>query len=485
MGDNAKDWLDTTLQPLKTSSGAHTWASPEDVQHRGTRRRRRQIAVVSGATGATLAVVLVLALLVFPGGNRAPARTALPGNIEAVAGPDGSVHLVSDVQGTSTSASNASIAAVSSAEQEFAIKLTRQVLGQSSSKNVLLSPMSADIDLAMLELGSGGATSRQIATALQSSGLSSSDQAGGWSSLMQQLMAAQSAGELHVANSLWIDKGITVRPQFLREAATTFGEDTYQVDFDSGSAAQAINAWVDQQTAGRIKQLYSPNDLSAATELVLANALHFHAAWQHGLFQDASVEPEPFFTPAGTRESVSMVVDTGTQDSFPASESSTYDAVQIPYTNGRFAALLIEPTSGSMSSFLRLLSAEYLSTLTKSLRDEAVNLTMPELKLSTLEKLKGPLSAMGMGQAFEAADFSPMLGFRPNQAVGGVQQAATLDVNRWGTDAAAATGASAISTAARRVSFTIDFNHPYLFLIRDTKTGTILFSSVVNNPAAS
>jgi serpin B len=110
---------------------------------------------------------------------------------------------------------------------------------------------------------------------------------------------------------------------------------------------------------------------------------------------------------------------------------------------------------------------------------------MPELKLSTLEKLKGPLSAMGMGQAFEAADFSPMLGFRPNQAVGGVQQAATLDVNRWGTDAAAATGASAISTAARRVSFTIDFNHPYLFLIRDTKTGTILFSSVVNNPAAS
>src|ERR1700678_4377176 len=115
MGDNPKDWLDPTLQPLKTAPPARTWASPEEVQHRGTRRRRRQIAAASGGTGATLAVVLVLALVVFPGGNRGPAKTALPGNIEAVAGPDGSVHLVTDVRGTSTSASNASIAAVSSA----------------------------------------------------------------------------------------------------------------------------------------------------------------------------------------------------------------------------------------------------------------------------------------------------------------------------------------------------------------------------------
>jgi serpin B len=338
----------------------------------------------------------------------------------------------------------------------------------------------------MLQLGSAGATTEEIATALQSTGLSSSEQAKGWSDLVQQLMAAESSGELHLANSLWVDKDITVQPQFLRGAALTFGDDTYQVDFAKSSATQAINAWVDQETAGHIKQLYTPTELAAATELVLANALHFHAAWQHGLFQDASVEPEPFFTPAGTRESVSMVVDRGTQDSFLASSTSGYEAVQIPYTNGRFSALLVEPTSGTMSSFLRTLSPQRLAALTSGLRTEFINLSMPVLHLSARDSLDDPLSAMGMARAFEAADFTPMLGTlgAANQAVGSVQQAASLDVNRWGTDAAAATGATVISTAAHASSGTFAFNHPYLFLLRDTRTGAILFSSVVNNPAA-
>jgi serine protease inhibitor len=486
MGDDQNDWLEKTLQPLRTSPGAHDWPRADDVQRRGLLRRQRQrrVAVVSGGTGIALAVVLVVGLVSVSGDHsRGPVKTALAGNIEAVAGPDGSVHLVTDVKGTNKRVGNALMLAVSTTEQDFALQLTREELSQSSNSDVLLSPMSADIDLAMLELGSAGATAHEIATALQSSTLSSSAQADGWSGIVQQLMAAESSGELHLANSLWVDRKITVRPQFLREAAATFGDDTYQVDFASDSATEAINAWVDQETAGRIKELYAPQELSAATELVLANAMHFHAAWQQQLFAEASVQSEPFFSAGGSRVSVPMLIDTP-QASLLAAESPTYDAVQLPYTNGRFAALLIEPTSGSMSSFLRALSPAYILNLTGSLRDEVVNLSMPELKLSVRERLDAPLSAMGMGQAFEEADFSPMLGTLPNQAVGGVQQAASLDVNKWGTDAAAATGVNAISTAERRAGMTIAFNHPYLFLIRDTKTGTILFSSVVNNPAA-
>jgi serine protease inhibitor len=487
MGDDRNDWLDKTLQPLRTSPSAHDWPGTDDVQRRGAQRRRRQrrAVVVSGGSGIALAVVLVVGLVSFSGGDhsRGPAKTALAGHIEAVAGPDGSVHLVTDVKGTSARVDIAGMSAVSKAEQEFAVQLTRDELSQSSNGNVLLSPMSADIDLAMLELGSAGVTAHEVATALQSSTLSSSAQAEGWSGLVQQLMTAESAGELHIANSLWVDKKITVRPQFLREAAATFGDDTYQVDFASNSATDAINAWVDQETAGRIKELYAPQELPVTTELVLANAMHFHAAWQQQLFAEASVQGEPFFTAAGSRVSVPMLTDTP-QASLLASGTPAYDAVQLPYTNGRFAALLIEPTSGSMSSFLRMLSPAYLVNLTRSLRDEVVNLSMPELKLSARERLDAPLSAMGMGQAFETADFSPMLGPLPNQAVGGVQQAASLDVNKWGTDAAAATGVNAISTAERQAGITIAFDHPYLFLIRDTKTGTILFSGVINNPAA-
>jgi serpin B len=107
------------------------------------------------------------------------------------------------------------------------------------------------------------------------------------------------------------------------------------------------------------------------------------------------------------------------------------------------------------------------------------------LKLSESGSLDSVLSAMGLAPAYQAADFSPMLGpvGTVNQAIGTVRQAVTLDVDRSGTDASAATAVSVVGLAATTRS--IAFDHPYLFLIRDTVTGTVLFSSVVENPAAA
>src|ERR1700691_5090757 len=119
MGDDHNDWLDATLQPLKTSPHVHDWPSTDDLQRRGQRHRQRQhrAAIVSGGTGMALAVVLVVGLLASSGGNHTPGpvTTALPGNVQAVSGPDGSVHLVADVKGTSHRSDTAGISAVSAA----------------------------------------------------------------------------------------------------------------------------------------------------------------------------------------------------------------------------------------------------------------------------------------------------------------------------------------------------------------------------------
>jgi serpin B len=484
--DDRNDWLGATLQPLKTSPHGHEWPSTEVLQRRGTRRRQRRIAVASGGAGLALAVVLLVALLPSSGSGHTPgpARSALATQIRVIAGPAGSEHLVVDVSRKSGQADSATTSAVASAEQAFALQLTREELSEASSGNVLLSPMSAHIALAMLELGSAGATEREVAATLGSTGLSSSSQADGWNGLVQELTAAESSGELNLANSLWVAKGVAVESEFLREAAATFGEDTYEANFRTVAATNAINAWVAQETAGRIKELYAVGDLMPSTELVLANALHFHAAWQDQLFEQATLQPEPFFTSTGARVTVPTLVSTP-EHRLSASQTQTYEAVQIPYTNGRFAALLIQPESGSLTSFLKTMSPAGLATLMKAMRVESVELSMPELHLAVRESLKEPLSAMGMAQTFNNADFSPMLGpsAASNQAVGGVQQAASLDVDQWGTDAAAATGVSVIPAMAEEPQMRLAFNHPYLFLIRDTKTGTILFSSVVNNPA--
>jgi serpin B len=479
--DEHNDWLETALQPLRHPPRPHDWPSPADVQRRASRHRRQRIAAASGGTSVVLAALLVVGLVGFGSHGQPVPNTS--GAIVRASGPNGSTHLVADVKLQSVLGSPASVVAVGQAEQRFALELTRLELAGAPESNIVLSPLSAHVDLSMLELGAAGATAREIATALQSSGLSPAEQAGAWNGLLQSLMGAESPGELQLANSVWVQQGLHVQATFLREAAETFGDDTYQVNFASNSSEDAINAWVAQETAGRIKLLYPAGSLSAATEVVLANALHFHAAWQRGLFQSALVRSAPFHLSSGASVSVPMIEDS--QDPLSFGQTSSYDAVQLPYTNGRFAALLVEPTNGSMSAFLAGLTPKRLTSITGSLQSGYVDLSMPELKLSTLGSLDKALSAMGMAPAFSSADFTPLLGASgaANQQVGGVQQAATLDVNKWGTDAAAATGSSVSSSAAHVGGAAIAFDHPYLFLLRDTKTGAILFSSVVNNPA--
>jgi serpin B len=508
MGNGSKDWLDETLQPLRSGPGGPggtgsggsgggggggengescgRWPSADELRARSDRWRRRRVALLTGGTCSVLAVVLVVALLLAsgPAPHHPIATGPEPAGISKLAGPDGSIHLVVASNSSTRPHSVADEVKVASAEQAFALDLTRLEASGAGSGNVLLSPLSADVDLAMLQLGSAGATANEIATALQTAGLSTGAQAIGWGDLVHDLVSSQPAGELQLANSLWIAQRISVEAAFLRASAQSFGDDSYEADFETSEATQAINAWVDQQTAGRITQLFAPGELPQRTEIVLANALHFHAAWTKELFAEALPEVEPFYPPAGPRVSVPMIVDS--QGTFDAAVSPDYSAVQLPYTNGRYAALLLEPTAGTMASFLSSLTPASLETVVSALRSEPVDFEMPDLNLTSRPLLNRPLSALGMGPVFAGADFSPMLGpaGATNQALALVQQAAALKVNQWGTDAAAATGAVAIPTDKMSVWATISFDHPYLFLIRDTKTGTILFSSVVNNPAA-
>jgi serpin B len=477
------DWLQSALRPLGTPTRPHHWATVEELQRRGRRRRQERIALLSGATSVILVVALLAATGVFNGRGRPPAaNTPLSAGIRLVSLPFGATRLVAEVS-RRPSASSATVDAVTADEEAFALQLTKLELAANPSGNVLLSPMSADIDLSMLELGSAGATTQQIAAALHTSGISAARQAAAWEVLTGSMLAGESTGELHVANSIWVQQRLHVEASFLRQVAAAFGNQTYQVNFASNSATQAINAWVDAQTAGRIKRLFQPGQLDPMTEVVLANALHFHAAWRSPLLRDAVTVEAPFHPASGGSISVPTIEDS--QDSLAFAQTSSYQAVEIPYSNGRFAALLVEPETGSVSSLLESLDGSGLSPVVSALKTGPVDLSMPKLTLSVDHSLARPLEAMGMAPAFVSADFAPMLGpgGATNQAIGLVQQAATLHVNEWGTDAAAATGISVIPTDARAAT-PMDFDHPYVFLIRDAKTGAILFSSVVNDPTA-
>ncbi len=456
------------------------------------RRRRRRIGLLASSAAAVLTAALVVALVVLPGAGP-PARdqrSSTSGTrIRSRAAPFGSVQLIASSKRSSVAtrgnrtngAGSRTVAELASDEQAFALDLTQRELSAAPGANVLLSPMSADVDLSMLELGAGGATEHEIAATLRATGLSAGTNAAAWEDLVSSELAEESSGELTIADSLWVKQRLHIEASFLHAEVAAFGNDTYQVDFAAPSATRAINAWVDRATAGRISELFAPGELSPTTVVVLANALHLHAAWaDRHQFSEAS---GPFIAASGKTLSVPTLV--ATDDQLDYALTASYDAVQIPYTNGRFAALLIEPKAGTMASWLSGLTPSALASIAGSLAQGTVDLSMPALDLSARPLLNTTLSAMGMAGAFLSSDLTPMLGpsLGHRVALAQVQQADTLQVDRWGTDAAAATGTSVVPVALRAHVVDIDVQHPYLFLVRDTRTGVVLFSSVVDDPA--
>lgn len=347
----------------------------------------------------------------------------------------------------------------------------------------MLSGASVALALSMLELGARGQTACQIAAVLGTSQLSPARQAAGWDALTSELAAEAASGHslLDIADAIWQQRGLNVDGPFLDNLGKYFAGSLWQANFEADpvAASTAINAWVDKATGGRISQLFPPGVLDAMTRLVLVNAIHFKSAWRYPFSAGGNA---PFHLATGGTASVSMMAwEGGPEKSVQVQQTAGATSVELPYASGSLAALIIEP-SGPLARYLQSLSPTTLALLVQGLRPETGSLTMPSFQLRSQTNLSSLLAAMGMPLAFgptaDFANISPAPLY-----VSTVEHAAFLDVSEWGTEAAAATGIG-MTFAAISGGFDITIDHPFLFLIRDTVTGAILFSSVVNNPTS-
>lgn len=482
MGVDGEQSIDGGLALLRDlTTSADAWLDPAEIRRKGRNRRRRQRGTI---VGSTLAVVVVAATLIsvsFVGQSVPNART----HVAAKFGP--AIHVVSDTVGGGPSPSGPLSAAVAQSEQQFSISLLQRVSSAvPSSSNIVLSPVSLATALSMLELGANGATQTQMAQALGTSTLTPEQEAAGWSALSAELAAAGQAGggQLQSANSLWLQKGLAMNPTFMTDLSRYFSSGVWQVNFaaDPTAAVAALNAWVTQQTYGHITSLFAPGSITKQTALILANAVYFKAAWAEPFA--ATTSAGVFHLTGGTTVSVPFMHST-VNDPLDASVSTGagVDAVQLPYKGGQMAALVIMPTKGTLSDLTASMTSTTLGHLVSSLKPTSLNLTMPKLSLSDSHELIPTLESLGMRDAFDgSADLS---GMSPSPlVVSDVVQKATLDVTPWGTVASAATGISAIDSA-RLGALSLTIDHPFLFLIRDTQTGTILFEAQVVNPATA
>jgi serine protease inhibitor len=472
------------LGELASSPSARSdWPSGSDLRARAVRRRRRRQTGLGGGVLVSLALVATLAVTFLPSGSRGGNQLAAPtAVVRFVAVSYGGEQVIATLpRRTVTTTNRAAERLITSDEVTFAARLSRDMSAAAGSRNSLISPLSADIALSMLELGARGGTASGIASALQSASLSAAKQGEGWAGALAALSSANGPVQMSLANSVWMQRGVVFRSQFLKALAADFGQDAYEVDFGRSLAVQAINAWVSRETADRINELFAPSSLPQSTILVLANALHFKAAWAPQVQFQPTKQASKFVDASGVTVHVPMISTDSAQAAVSGVVTSRFEAAAIPYVGNRYSAIVIEPEKETLRQFVATLDGSELDQIVSSAENSPlrVNLTMPTFTLSTNENLNHLLSSMGMSQAFgPTADLS---GISPSATrVSVVEQADRLVVDQWGTDAAAATAVAVLQSGTRsRVSIRVD--HPYLFLIRDDLTGAILMTATIES----
>jgi serpin B len=382
--------------------------------------------------------------------------------------------------------SRASATSLASDFVDFGVALYGPAVA-TGSENAIVSPYSVSAAMTMVFAGADTQTAAQLESTLHLPGAASSV-ASAYATLAceDETDGAYQGQTLTLANSLWGQTGKAFLPAFLSLLSKGYGAPLQQVNFaDTTGALNKINAWVSAETKGLIPDLLQPDDVSSLSELVLVNAVYFKGTWKTG-FDPSETSNRRFTLEDG--QTVSVPTMHGTTIDFASNSESGLLTCEIPYLGGGLALDILMP-SGSLASFEHGLTADSLRSAVGSVGSAGqAELYLPKFSFQSRYSLVPILSGMGMIDVFEpgVADLSGMDG-QHDLSVDHVVQQATVEVDESGTVAAAATAVDVCGScgAVYAPPPPVVIDRPFLFMIRDTNTGTVLFMGHVLDPGQS
>lgn len=361
----------------------------------------------------------------------------------------------------------------------FALHLYARL--KSTEGNLLFSPYSISSALAMTYAGSAGNTELQMKKALNFS-LQKPELDAAFSWLNDTLTHYTSDFgpnfRLMIANSIWLQSGLTVLPDFQKRMTDYYRASMRQVDFLSHGevARNSINHWVADHTNGRITNLLQPTDISRATRLVLASAFYMKAKWTQ-IFDVERTQNAPFFPSPAHTISVPMMQTTA---SFPLYQEESLQLLELPYASPKpdslqLAMLILLPAKGTeLGDIEKVLSADQLRIWHSQMAMQRVNVTLPKFKSTGAFSLNDALQAMGMKDAFSnRADFSKMSSDE-DLHIGQVVHKAYINVDEYGTEAAAASAVTMNLTGVHSQPVMFRADRPFVYVIIEKSTGSIL-----------
>lgn len=341
--------------------------------------------------------------------------------------------------------------------------------------NLVYAPHGLSASLAMTYAGARDQTEAQMAEALHFD-MPSSQLHPAFNAL-DQALTDQEQAQLHITNALWGSQQSYLEP-FLDTLAENYGAGIRLVDFGaSEQARQTINQWVGDETKDRIPELLPPGAIQGNTDLVLTNAVSFKAGWAQA-FNTVNTQDEAFTLLDGQRVSIPMM------DGFfelPYTQVGGVKAIDLPYKGEAFSMLFLLPEANSFETTLESLDSGTLNTILDAMARTSVQVSLPKFQFDSVVKMKNPLIALGMVDAFGDANFSGIDGSR-ELFIDDVYHQAFISVDEAGTEAAAGSAIEMSRKGFPVADMVFKADHPFIFLIRDTKSGAVLFLGHVLNP---
>ncbi len=365
---------------------------------------------------------------------------------------------------------------LSSAEQKlivgsngFAFDLLKQINSLERDSNVFVSPLSASMALGMTANGAAGATYDSMHAALRLGDASRQEVNEGYKSLIALLRGLDKTTDFRIANSIWFEKTFAFNASFLDESKNFFDAQVQGLDFKSPDAVKTINAWASDNTAKKIPTIIDSIDPDEV--MFLINAIYFKGVWEHQ-FDKSKTTDAKFFALDGSSPNVPMMHQSET---LRFAQTPTLTAVDLLYGNSAFAMTVLLPNPGtSVNTLAESLSGDSWKAIVDRFQSGQADLYLPRFKLTWGRDMSDDLKALGMGNAFSNADFTPMSPAGKKLVITKVVQKTFVDVNEEGTEAAAVTSVG-IGVTSAPVSTLIRVDRPFVFVIRERFSGTILF----------
>ena len=374
----------------------------------------------------------------------------------------------------------------------FAFDLYQQVIADNDG-NIIFSPFSISQAFAMVVAGAKGETEQQIMDTMHFT-LLQPQLHPAFSNINSDLSERSmrsgrepdgSRLQLNIANSLWSQAGYPFQQTYLDTIKKFYGSEAHSVDFaQTEDTRQIINGWIEEKTENKIQDMLAPDDLSPFTRLVLVNAIYFNASWRTD-FPEAATHDDTFTLVDGSTVTVPMMKQTSW---FSFMFEDNFQTVELPYVGEDTRMLIIMPDEGTFDDFEATFDEEQFSEIRHTFGVSELHLYMPRFEIKTDFSLKPYLTTMGMVEAFGFdADLSGIYDrqqAQENLYIGDALHQAFIAVDEAGTEAAAATAAMGMGgggQAPTPMEFRID--HPFIYIIHDRVTGSILFMGRVLDPS--